>query len=257
MFSPSNLKTLEQRIDNVTSDKGSNGTTTTVNTANQQTIAPISLSQLDPQYVNKQTYTGQVFQKTGTTCDISVPDMAQTVNGQKELTHIIEIGQCLYTVGQPVQVTSLTAKSNTPLPVSPSNTIQIVPYSSPNTSDSTSTNTGGSDISASATGYPTLPPYYQTINLNAQNEGSKVVMSYDDTTGKTTSVTVTLKNSNGQIFTGTFTSSQFQTEIADVPNTPHIIEMTVVNSDYGTLHGSVYAPSNIQNSVINGIFTGS
>ncbi len=253
MFSPSNIKTLEQRIDNVTSDKTSNSITTS---PNQNSTTPTSIYQLDPKYIDKQTYTGQVYQKTGTTCQVSVPDMAQTVNGQKELTHIIEIGQCFYNVGQPVQVTVLTAKSNVPQPVSPSNAIQVVRYSYPNSNYPPYVNTGGPGVSASATGYPTLPPYYQIINLNAQNKGNDVVMSYDDTSGKTTSVTVTLRNSDGQLFTGTFTTSQFQTEIKDVPNTPHVIDMTVVNSAYGTLHGSVYAPSSIQNSTINGILTG-
>jgi hypothetical protein len=229
---------------------------TTSNPSQQSNTTPTSLYQLDPKYIDKQTYTGQVFQKTGNTCQVSVPDMAQTVNGQKELTHIIEIGQCSYNVGQPVQVTSFTAKSNVPQPVTPTSAIQIVPYAVPNSNYPDYVNTGGPGASASAIGYPTLPSYYQIINLNAQNKGNDVVMSYDDTSGKTTSVTVTLRNSDGQIFTGKFTTSQFQTEIKDVPNTPHIIDMTVVNSDYGTLHGYVYAPSNIQDSTINGILSG-
>jgi len=256
IFNPSNIKTLEQRIDNATSDGTSNNTTISSPSQQANSTTPVSLYQLDPKYVNKQTYTGQVFSKTGSICQISVPDMAQTVNGQQELTHIIEMGQCPYTVGQPVQITSLAANSNVPQPVSPTNAIQIVPYATPNSSYPTYVNTGGSGNSASATGYPTLPPYYQIINLNAQNKGTDVILSYDDTSAKTISVTVTLRNSDGQIFTGTFTTSQFQTEIQDVPNTPHIIDMTVVNSNYGTLHGSVYAPSNIQNSTINGILTG-
>jgi hypothetical protein len=253
MFSTSNIKTLEQRIDQATSDKANNGTTVG-NTNQTNGTAPISVDQLDPKYVDKQTYTGQVFQKTGTTCNVSVPAMAETINGQKELTHIIEVGQCSYNVGQPVQVSSLTAKPDIPQPVNPSNEIQIVPYADPNSSSST--NTGNQAISASASGYPTLPPYYQVINLNAQNVGNDIVISYDDTTGKSTSVTVTLRNSDQQIFSGTFTSSQFQTEVKDVPDTPHMIDMTVQNSEYGTLQGSVYAPSNIQNSTITGIFTG-
>jgi len=256
MLSPSNIKALEQRIDNATSDETSNGTTTAGSSQQANSTTPISLYQLDPKYINKQTYTGQVFSKTGNTCQISVPDMAQTVNGQQELTHIIEMGQCPYTVGQPIQVTSLAVNSNIPQPVSPTSAIQIIPYATPNSNYPTYVNTGGPGNSASATGYPALPSYYQTINLNAQNKGNDVVLSYDDTSGKTTSVTVTLRNSDGQIFTGTFTTSQFQTEIQDVPDTPHIIDMTVANSNYGTLHGSVYAPSNIQNSTINGILTG-
>jgi hypothetical protein len=64
-----------------------------------------------------------------------------------------------------------------------------------------------------------------------------------------------MKNNDKVLFSGTFYSSKFSTDVKDIPNTPHIIEMTVDNSVYGTLHASVYAPSNIQNSTISGIFT--
>jgi len=250
IFNPSNIKALEQRIDNATFENNS-----TIASPSLNHTIPVSLSQLDPKYIDKQTYTGQVFAKTGNTCQISVPDMAQTINGQQELTHIIEMEQCALSVGQPVQITLLTAKSNTLQPVSPTNAIQIVPYATSGPSYP-NVNAGEPGNSASATQYPTLPPYYQTINLNAQNKGNDVLLSYEDTSGKTTSVTVTLRNTDGQIFTGTFSTSQFQTEIKDVPNTPHIIDMSVANSYYGSLHGSVYVPSNIQNSTINGILAG-
>jgi hypothetical protein len=251
------LDAVKQRIDYTTSDKMENVTAPVGNTTNQHIngVTPVSIYQLDPKYLDKETYTGQVFQKTGTTCDISVPSMTQTVNGQKELTHIIEIGQCFYDVGQPVQVTTLAVKSDAPQQATPPSAVQIVPYASPNPTNPTS-NGGNSVLNASASEYPSLPPYYQVIFLNAENIGNQVIISYDDTTGKTTLVTVALRNSNGQIFTGKFTSSQFQTKIKDVPDMPHIFDMTVTNSAYGTLYGSVYVPSNIKNSTVNGIFIG-
>lgn len=59
------------------------------------------------------------------------------------------------------------------------------------------------------------------------------------------------------LFSGTFYVSRLHTEVNNIPNTPHIIEMTIQNAIYGTLHASIYVPSNIQNSTILGIFTNS
>ncbi len=254
MFSPSSINAIETKIDKATSDGASNNTTVStldqaigeggklVNTLNsslsQQSTQPASLYELPSKYVNRQNYTGQVFEKNGNTCEISVPDMAQMINGQQELTHIIELNQCTMNPGQPVQVTTITTKSNAPS-VNPSSGIQVTPYSSSNTNSN----------------LPALPPYYNVVQLNAQNQGNNAVINYDDSTGNTKSVTVTMKNNDKILFSGTFYSSKFSTNVNDVPNTPHIIEMTVDNAVYGILHASVYAPSNIQNSTISGIFT--
>ena len=81
------------------------------------------------------------------------------------------------------------------------------------------------------------------------------MLNYEDTSGQTKSVIVTMRNSDTVIFTGTFYSSKFTAEVKDVPNTPHIIEMTINNAIYGTLHASAYAPSNVQNSTITGILS--
>ncbi len=66
---------------------------------------------------------------------------------------------------------------------------------------------------------------------------------------------VTMKKDNSNDFSGTFYSSQFTADVKDVPDTPHIIEMTINNALYGTLHASAYAPSNMQNSTITGILS--
>jgi hypothetical protein len=87
------------------------------------------------------------------------------------------------------------------------------------------------------------------------NQGNNAMLNFDDTSGQTKSVTVTMKNSDTVLFTGTFYSSKFTAEVKDIPNTPHIIEMTIDNAIYGTLHASAYAPSNAQNSTITGILS--
>jgi hypothetical protein len=198
-----------------------------------------SVYQLPPQYVNKQNYAGQVFEKTGDTCQISVPALAQSINGQTELTHIVQLGQCSLGVGDPVQVTTLDAKPGSPA-VTPSSGLQISPYY------------GNSGSTSSS---PPLPAYYSTVQLTTVNQGSNSMLNFTDSSGQTKSVTVTMRNSDIVLFTGTFYSSKFTADVKDVPNTPHVIELTIDNAIYGTLHASAYAPSNMQNSTITGILS--
>jgi len=248
------LDTVKDKIDQATSDKGViNASKSAIkdismgekllgaNSAGSNN-APTSVYQLAPQYVTQKNYTGQVFEKTGNTCQISVPDLAQTINGKTQLTGIVQLDQCPAKVGDPVQVIQLTAKPNSP-PVNVTSGLTIYPYSS---SDGTTTST---------TALPTLPSYYNTVQLTTVNQGNNAMLNFDDTSGQTRSVTVTMKNSDTVLFTGTFYSSKFTAEVKDVPNTPHIIEMTIDNTVYGILHASAYAPSNAQNSTITGILS--
>lgn len=204
------------------------------------------------QDVTKQNYTGQVFSNTNGTCQVSVPGMAETINGQPELTHIVTVPNCNLQVNKPVQVTTVTPKQNSTGSPDQGSAIQVIPYQ--NNDGSQNTPTPPPTSSSNQTSSPSPPPYFQTVQLSAVNQGSDVMLSYDDTTGKTIQVTVTMKNTEKILFSGTFYSSQFHTEVADVPNTPHIIEMTIQNAIYGTLQASVYAPPNIQNSTIAGVF---
>ena len=252
------LKTVKEKIDNITSNpyvindsksaaikvlgagtKFLNNSSTDLLNSNSNSLnnAITTVYQLPSKYVNQQNYTGQVFDKTGNTCEISVPAMAQSVNGQPEITHIIQLSQCSLNVGDPVQVTTLSAKPYAPA-VNPSSGLQITPYSRD-----------------SSTSLPTLPSYYNTVQLTTVNQGNNAMLNFDDTSGQTKSVTVTMRNSDTILFTGTFYSSKFTAEVKDVPNTPHIIEMTIDNAIYGTLHASAYAPSNAQNSTITGILS--
>ncbi len=245
-----------------------NKTLSVSNTQTNQALAdikPVSLEQLDPKYVNKQTFVGQIFDKSDGTCKASVPGLADTINNKKELTHILDVQNCPYKVGDPVSVTKLEPKENIPVPVSQPSSIIVDPYPIPSGSDNSnpipsgSTNSNpipsGSTNSNPVNPVSSVPDYYNVLQLTTSNQGNDVIINYDDTSGKTIDVVITLKNSEKEIFAGKFTSSQFQTKVKDVPNTPHMIEMTVDSSAYGTLHASVYSPANNQNSAISGIFT--
>jgi hypothetical protein len=258
---PSSLDTVKDKIDQATSDKGiinesksaikdvsigakflANSTRNLMNASKND--SPTSVYQLAPQYVNQQNYTGQVFEKTGSTCQISVPDLAQTVNGKKQLTGILQLDKCSANAGDPVQVIKLTAKPNSPQ-VDVTSGLTISPYSSDSTISSSPTSST----------LPDLPDYYHTVKLTTVNQGNSALLNFVDASGQTRSVTVTMKNSDGILFTGTFYSSKFTTEVKDIPDTPHIIEMTIDNAVYGILHASAYAPSNMQNSTITGILS--
>jgi hypothetical protein len=257
------LDTVKDKIDQATSDKGvinasksaikeisMGGRLLDANSTGSNN-APTSVYQLAPQYVTKQNYTGQVFEKTGNTCQISVPDLAQTINGKKQLTGIIQLDQCPANIGDPVQVVQLTAKPNSP-PVNVTSGLVITPYSN---NGGTSSAGIPSQTNPTTPSTPTLPSYYSTVQLTTVNQGNNAMLNFDDTSGQTKSVTVTMKNSDTVLFTGTFYSSKFTAEVKDVPNTPHIIEMTINNAVYGILHASAYAPSNAQNSTITGVLS--
>jgi hypothetical protein len=256
------LDTVKDKIDQVTSNKGvinasksaikeiSMGGRLLVNSTGSND-SPISVYQLAPQYVAQQNYTGQVFEKSGNTCQISVPDLAQTINGKKQLTGIIQLDQCPANVGDPVQVVQLTAKPNSP-PVNVTSGLVITPYSN---NGGTSSAGIPSPTAPSTQSLPSLPSYYNTVQLSTVNQGNNAMLNFDDSSGQTRSVTVTMKNSDTVLFSGTFYSSKFTAEVKDVPNTPHIIEMTIDNAVYGILHASAYAPSNMQNSTITGVLS--
>jgi len=174
----------------------------------------------------KQTYYGQVYEKNDSdqTCKVSVPKMAKTVNGVKELTHTITIQDCKYEKNKPVQITTTTD----PLTNTQTVSVDQIPQSK----------------------------IFETLQLTTtRNADNTVSIHYSDTSGKTLKVIVTLRNSDKQLFSGEFFASSFDTSVNDVSSSPHIIEMTVEHADYGTVSSSVYNPQGNDQSTIYGVFT--
>ena len=95
----------------------------------------------------------------------------------------------------------------------------------------------------------------KTLQLTTtQEDNGDVKVRYSDNSGNTISVKFTLKNSEKELFSGTFYASNFETSITDISNTDHIIEMVVEHKEFGTITSSVYKPAGNLNSMINGVF---
>lgn len=99
-------------------------------------------------------------------------------------------------------------------------------------------------------------PFFQTLSLTTKKQAdNNVILSYVDTTGKTKSVKVTLRNSEKTLFEGTFFASKFEAFVFDASNAPHFIDMVVDNEEHGIITSSVFNPSGNTDTTINGVFT--
>lgn len=95
----------------------------------------------------------------------------------------------------------------------------------------------------------------ETLSLKTtQQSDDGVMLQYEDTSGKTISVSVTLRTTERELFSGIFYSSMFETLVNDASNTAYFIDMVVEHQEYGTISSSVYNPRDSTNTIINGIF---
>jgi len=99
---------------------------------------------------------------------------------------------------------------------------------------------------------------FETLSLTTtQQLDDSVMLSYEDTSGKTISVTVIMRTIDRELFTGIFYSSMFEAYVNDAPNTSYFIDMTVEHKEYGTITSSVFNPAGTPETTINGVFSGS
>ena len=95
----------------------------------------------------------------------------------------------------------------------------------------------------------------ETLSLKTtQQSDDGVMLQYEDTSSKTISVSVTLRTTERELFSGIFYSSMFETLVNDASNTAYFIDMVVEHQEYGTISSSVYNPRDSTNTIINGIF---
>ncbi len=172
----------------------------------------------------QEVYAGQVYEKDEkNNCKISVPKMAKTINGVKELTHTITLQECPYEKLDPVSVSTGTD------PITNTQTVSVSP-------------TPQNMI-------------FETLQLKTtRNQDDTISIYYEDTSKKTLKVSITLRNSDKELFSGEFFSSKFDTSVNDVSKSPHTIEMTVEHVDYGTVASSVYNPQG-NDATIYGVFS--
>ena len=95
----------------------------------------------------------------------------------------------------------------------------------------------------------------KTLSLSTkQQSDDNILLQYVDTSGKTKSVNVIIKTADKEIFSGTFFTSKFDTNVNDATGIPYYVDMIVEHEDYGTVTSSVYNPGDSSDTKINGIF---
>jgi len=69
---------------------------------------------------------------------------------------------------------------------------------------------------------------FETLSLKStQQSNDNIMLRYEDTSGKTISVSVTLRTTEKELFTGIFYSSMFETFVQDVTKTSYFIDMII------------------------------
>ena len=102
----------------------------------------------------------------------------------------------------------------------------------------------------------TIPIPPDTLSLSTkQQSDDNILLQYVDTSGKTKSVNVVIRTADKEIFSGTFFTSMFDTNVNDGTGIPYYVDMIVDHEDYGTVTSSVYNPGDSSDTKINGIFS--
>ena len=128
-------------------------------------------------------------------------------------------------------------------------------FTSGSSSDSTtqSSTTQSSNNNSIQNSIP-IPP--ETLSLSTkQQSDDNILLQYVDTSGKTKSVNVVIRTVEKEIFSGTFYTSMFETNVNDATGIPYYVDMVVEHEDYGTVTSSVYNPGDSSDTKINGIFS--
>ena len=96
----------------------------------------------------------------------------------------------------------------------------------------------------------------KTLSLSTkQQSNDNILLQYVDTTGKTKSVNVVIRTTDKEIFSGTFYTSMFDTNVNDATGIPYYVDMIIEHEDYGTVTSSVFNPGDSFDTKINGIFS--
>jgi len=120
-------------------------------------------------------------------------------------------------------------------------------------SNSDSTSQSSTDNISSQSTVSKIP---ETLSLSTKQQSDEnILLQYVDTSGKTKSVNVIIRTTDKEIFSGTFFTSKFDTNVNDATGIPYYVDMIVEHEDYGTVTSSVYNPGDSSDTKINGIFS--
>lgn len=135
----------------------------------------------------------------------------------------------------------------------PVESIQNIFTSNLNSSSSLSTNHERSNNNSNLN-YVSIIPETLSLSTQQQSDGN-ILLQYIDTTGKTKSVNLIIRSEHKEIFSGTFYTSMFNTNVSDVTAIPYYVDMIVEHEYYGTIASSVYNPGDSSDTKITGIFS--
>jgi hypothetical protein len=100
------------------------------------------------------------------------------------------------------------------------------------------------------------PLIHDTLSLfTTQQPNDDISLQYFDSSGKTTSVNVVIRTDQKEIFSGTYFTSMFETNLNDISGEPYYVDMIIEHEDYGTVTSSVFNPGDSTDSKISGIFS--
>ena len=100
------------------------------------------------------------------------------------------------------------------------------------------------------------PLIHETLSLSTtQQSNDDISLQYFDSSGKTTSVNVVIRTDQKEIFSGTYFTSMFETNLNDISGEPYYVDMIVEHEDYGTVTSSVFNTGDSTDSKISGIFS--
>jgi len=137
----------------------------------------------------------------------------------------------------------------------PIESIQNIFSGSSNSGSTSQTSTSQSSID-NIPSQNTILKIPETLSLSTkQQSDDNILLQYVDTSGKTKSVNVIIRTTDKEIFSGTFFTSKFDTNVNDATGIPYYVDMIVEHEDYGTVTSSVYNPGDSSDTKINGIFS--
>ena len=137
----------------------------------------------------------------------------------------------------------------------PIESIQNIFSGSSNSGSTSQSSTSQSSIDNTSS-QNTILKIPETLSLSTkQQSDDNILLQYVDTSGKTESVNVIIRTADKEIFSGTFFTSKFDTNVNDATGIPYYVDMIVEHEDYGTVTSSVYNPGDSSDTKINGIFS--
>ena len=102
----------------------------------------------------------------------------------------------------------------------------------------------------------TISEISETLSLSTkQQSDNNILLQYVDTSGKTENVNVVIRTTDKEIFSGTFFTSMFHTNVNDATKIPYYVDIVIAHEDYGIVTSSVYNSRNSSDITINGIFS--